>query len=173
MTMTTANDFVLDGYQEVEEAAPSRNVRAKADADAELEDMLHTWGFVQNPPPQRRSTDGVADTFWAQRYYDYREAQERRIAMLLGIIKPRSMMQSIEAQADAEKRAQVADMVERAWRMIPDWESRNLLKVMYVDRTVSNAARARLRVRKAEHLNIKVWRARNYIKRNIDFIKNS
>lgn len=171
--MAIAAEMVLDGFDEVPAVEPVRKSDAQVKAEAGFEDMLHTWGFVQNPPMVSRGAGSVLDAFYAKRYYDYKEAQERRIAILLGYYKPRTMLQSIEAQADAERSAEIADLVERAWRLIPDYDSRQLLKVMYVDRTAGNAARARLRCRKVSHLHVKLWRAKNYLKRNIDFIKKS
>jgi hypothetical protein len=135
--------------------------------DKEFEIRLINWGRVMNP---RHSNS--ASTFWARQYYEIHNARQRRVAITLGLITPKSVMQQIEDEVMTEIAHEAAIEIERAWAKLGDFQQKQALLMMYVYRFSPDVIRSRLRLRGHQNLQLILWRAKTSLKQVLEKIES-
>lgn len=127
---------------------------------AALEALLADWGhYMRASGPRPRACAG-----WAAIYVANRNAEDFQR------MPAHERTQQMAFAAEAVQRGQRAELVERAWRSIGDYQLRQLLKLRYVDNRDLSYARLRLRL-KGRDVPLFLFRAKLALQKNLEVLK--
>ncbi|GGX53091.1 hypothetical protein [Undibacterium squillarum] len=138
--------------------------------DYALEDRLHNWGMVRGMNGRDFAIYAKpADMpFWVQRFYQYQQSLERQLAISENLFKPvPALVVSIEKEVNRAEMLLDAERVERAWRSLPLYTHKEILRLYYITGYCMNKIRNKMNMRGRQHL-IVMASAKRELKSRLD-----
>jgi hypothetical protein len=154
------------GFTEV--VAPAR---AKSEMDVvnyEIEDRLKNWARVVGAGCR---SGGNCSSAWAADYIANRNSRDFKLALCMGMIQPRSVMQEIELQVFSEADRIDGWLIESVWTLLAAHEHKQALRFKYVFGWRDDLIRRKLRLRGRENLRLILWRAKTSMQQALDKLK--